>query len=75
MTNYKHDEMLEAINEMNEVRDFEDLDDALGVFTYDEILDYYFSYLGYINAYRLFKSTFCEFYNIEPKTENELEIY
>ena len=79
MTNYEHDLLVTAINEYANLEyDIKDLDEAIDCLTYDEILNclirYYLSKYGTIN-YIIIKRYTEEFYWIEQKTVDDLNIY
>ena len=76
MTNYEHNKILEAVNECNDLhRSYDSIDEALGIYTFEEILDMVFEYEGIIGYTKWIMRNIEHFYNIEPKTDDELEIY
>lgn len=80
MTNTEYDLILTAINESIKDRGFQvkDLDEALDVFTYDEIMEFFVEYIHKNDIgcfYFTIKKIMMEFFEIEPKDVDELNIY
>lgn len=64
-------EILQALNETL-CRDCSSIDEYLDAFTYDELIEMWLNYEGIIGYYDIIKEAFESFFNLTPKTVNEL---
>lgn len=64
----------EILNALNDTlcRDCTSIADYLDRFTYDEIIEMWMNYEGIIGYYDIIKGAFETFFNLVPKTVNEL---
>lgn len=74
MTNEEKKLILRAVNDMNEIKDFENLEEAFDVLNYYEIMRMVYYFYGDEMTFTDFFRLIEEFYNIIPKTTDELNI-
>lgn len=73
MTNAMHDMLVLAVNKIKE-RDFEHLDEIIDEYNYEEIIVAWLEFTKGRQSCSLMK-VLREFYTMEPKSLDELEIY